>query len=187
MSARALLLAIAALLLAAPAAKADPKAEIALGAKHLCVNTDVVATPENLGVVRDALACLHNRTRAERRMRTLVHNRALAEAAVGHAQDMVARGYFEHSTPEGERFDERIMDSGYARRADGWKVGENLIWATGDLATPAQLMDSWLASSGHRANILTREYRELGLGLTYGTPGGAPGVTIAAEFGTRRR
>jgi uncharacterized protein YkwD len=93
MSARALLLAVAALLVAAPAAEADPpKAEIALGAKHHCVHTDVVATPQNLDVVRDALACLHNRTRAEKRMRTLVHNRALAEAAVDHARDLVARG-----------------------------------------------------------------------------------------------
>jgi uncharacterized protein YkwD len=79
------------------------------------------------------------------------------------------------------------MDTGYARRADGWKVGENLIWASGDLATPEQLMRSWLDSSGHRANILNRSYRELGLGLTYGTPGGEAGVTIAAEFGTRKR
>ncbi len=187
MPARALLLAVVLLLTAAPAAMAGPKAEIALGAKHRCENTDIVATPENLTVVREALECLHNRTRALKRLRTLADNRALAEAAAGHAHDMVARGYFEHETPEGEHFDERIMDTGYARRADGWKVGENLIWASGDLATPEQLMRSWLDSSGHRANILNRSYRELGLGLTYGTPGGEAGVTIAAEFGTRKR
>jgi len=186
MPARALLLALVLTLIAAPAAMAGPTAEIALGAKFDCVNTDIVATPENLDLVREALACLHNRTRAERRLRTLVNNRALAAAAVGHAQDMVARGYFEHETPEGGHFDDRILATGYARRADGWKIGENLIWASGNLTTPAELMNSWLASSGHRANILGREYRELGLGLTYGTPNGGPGVTIAAEFGRRR-
>jgi uncharacterized protein YkwD len=180
---RASVIALLVVLLTAPAAMAAPKARVALA----CANTDVVATPDNLDVVRDALACLHNRARTEKRLRTLARNRALAEAATGHARDMVVRGYFEHSTPEGERFDERIMDRGYARRADGWKVGENLIWAGRELATPEQLMNAWLASPGHRANILGRAYRELGLGLTYGTPGGDAGVTIAAEFGTRRR
>jgi uncharacterized protein YkwD len=184
---RASVIALLLVLLTAAPASAGPKAKIALGDKRECVNTDIVATPNNLGAVRDALACLHNRVRAERRLRTLAHNRALAEAATGHARDMVVRGYFEHSTPEGKRFDQRIIQRGYARRANGWKVGENLSWAGGELATPKQMMRAWLASPGHRANILGRAYRELGLGLTYGTPGGDAGVTIAAEFGTRRR
>ena len=55
MPARALLLALVLTLIAAPAAMAGPKAEIALGAKFDCVNTDIVATPDNLDLVRDAL------------------------------------------------------------------------------------------------------------------------------------
>ena len=127
---------------------------------------------ENLDLIRDAVACLHNRTRAQKRLRVLAPNDALAEAAAGHAGDMVARGYFDHETPEGGYFDQRILATGYTRGANGYKVGENLIWASGDLATPAELMRSWLASAGHRANILKAAYRELGLGVAFGTPDG---------------
>jgi uncharacterized protein YkwD len=173
---RALVIALLVVLLMAPAASAAPRR---------CANTDVVATPENLDTIRDSLACLHNQARAGKRMRALTQNRALAEAAAGHADDMVARGYFEHETPEGGHFDERISATGYLRRANGWKVAENLIWATGSLTTPSALMRAWLESAGHRANILNRAYREIGFGLTYGTPDGVAGVTIAAEFGAR--
>jgi len=182
---RASVIALLLVLLTAPAAMASPEAQVALGAKHRCANTDVVATPENLDVIRDAVACLHNRTRALKRLRVLALNDALAEAAAGHAGDMVARRYFDHLTPEGDYFDQRIIATGYTRGANGYKVGENLIWASGDLATPAELMRSWLASSGHRSNILKAAYRELGLGVAFGTPDGEAGVTIAAEFGAR--
>lgn len=182
---RALVLALLLALTIAPAAVAKPKAKIALGAKHRCANTDLAATPDNLDLIRDAVACLHNRTRAQKRRRALAHNGALAEAAAGHAGDMVTRGYFDHSTPEGSYFDQRIRATGYTRGANGWKIGENLAWASDGLAKPAELMRSWLASSGHRANILKADYRELGLGVAFGTPSGGTGVTIAAEFGAR--
>ena len=130
---RASVIALLLVLLTAPAAAAQPKAKVALGAKHRCANTDVVATPENLDLIREAVACLHNRTRALKRLRALAENEALAEAAAGHAGDMVARGYFDHETPEGDYFDKRILATGYLRGANGYKVGENLIWASGGL------------------------------------------------------
>ena len=179
MVARALLFAVVLVLVAAPAAEAKR------AKPPSCANTDLMPTADNLELIRDAVACLHNRTRVQRRLRALTSNRALARAAAGHADDMVARGYFEHETPEGEHFDQRILAAGYVREFDGWKLGENLIWASGDLATPAALMRSWMESGGHRANILKPEFRELGLGLTFGTPSGGTGVTIAAEFGAR--
>ena len=99
---------------------------------------------------------------------------------------MIARGYFEHETPEGGTFDQRILAAGYARKGQGWSLGENLIWAEGELATPAALMSSWMSSEGHRENILNGAYRELGLAVRLGTPTGTAGVTVSAEFGARR-
>ena len=99
---------------------------------------------------------------------------------------MVARGYFDHNTPEGGTFDQRILAAGYAGDYDGWTLGENLIWSTGTLATPAALMQSWMNSPHHRDNIVNAGYRELGLGIHLGTPtGAADGITISAEFGAR--
>lgn len=193
---RAFLLALLLAVAGAPAAAAASTAEVAVAPKKpkkikrpsaplTCANADLVPTAANLDRIGDALACLHNLTRARGRVGTLAVNAALATAASRHADDMVARGYFEHSTPDGGHFDQRILATGYMRGANGWEIGENLIWAAGDLATPDALMSSWLDSAGHRANLLEPVYRELGLGVSFGTPTGLDGVTVAAEFGVR--
>jgi uncharacterized protein YkwD len=160
-----------------PAAPAAPAA---------CANTDLAPDAANLELIRAALVCLHNLLRAQNGLVTLASNSALAVAAAGHSDDMVARGYFEHNTPEGGTFDQRAMAAGYAANGEGWNLGENLIWATGQLVTPAGLMRSWMNSAHHRENILKAGYREFGFGIHLGTPtGAAEGVTITAEFGVR--
>jgi uncharacterized protein YkwD len=159
---------------AAPAAPAE------------CANTELAPDAGNLELIRASLVCLHNQVRAQNGLVTLADNTALATAAAGHSDDMVARGYFEHNTPEGGTFDKRVLAAGYAHNGEGWTLGENLIWGTAELATPAGLMRSWMASEHHRENILKADYRELGLGIRLGTPtGAAGGVTVTAEFGAR--
>jgi uncharacterized protein YkwD len=159
---------------AAPAAPAE------------CANTELAPDAGNLELIRAALVCLHNQIRAQNGLVTLASNGALATAAAVHSDDMVARGYFEHTTPEGGTFDERVVAAGYAANGEGWSLGENLIWGTAELATPAGLMRSWMNSEHHRENILKADYRELGLGIRLGTPtGAAGGVTVSAEFGAR--
>jgi uncharacterized protein YkwD len=163
---------------AQPAAPAAPAAE--------CANTTLAPDAANLELIRAALVCLHNQVRAQNGLVTLAANNALAVAAAGHSDDMVARGYFEHNTPEGGTFDKRVLAAGYAANGEGWNLGENLIWGTGELATPAGMMRAWMNSEHHRENILNGDYRELGFGIQLGTPtGSADGVTITAEFGVR--
>ena len=48
---------------------------------------------------------------------------------------MVSQGYFDHTSPDGDTFVDRILDAGYAKSNDGWTLGENLAWGTGDLST----------------------------------------------------
>ena len=67
----------------------------------------------------------------------LKDNAKLRKAAVGHSNDMVAEGYFDHTSPDGDTFVDRILGAGYAKRNDGWTLGENLAWGTGDLSTAA--------------------------------------------------
>jgi uncharacterized protein YkwD len=61
----------------------------------------------------------------------------------------------------------------------------------GDAATPATIVRAWMHSPGHRANILNRRFREIGIGVASGAPvrdGAAKsGATYATEFGLRRR
>jgi uncharacterized protein YkwD len=152
----------------------------------VCANTTLVPDAGNLEQIRAALDCLHDQIRTQNHLGTLSENTALDAAAAAHTDDMIARRYFEHETPEGGTFDQRILAAGYARKGQGWSLGENLIWAESEIATPAALMNSWMNSEGHRENILNGAYRELGLAVRLGTPTGAPGVTVSAEFGARR-
>ena len=120
----------------------------------------------------------------------LHRNSTLATAARNHSEDMVARDYFSHDSPEGTGPDQRFSDLGY--RYSGF--GEN-IWGGWD--TPAAAVKWWMSSPGHRANILSAGFTEIGVGAartaegmskltqTFGTPIGEieGGVTgLEPEF-----
>jgi uncharacterized protein YkwD len=155
-------------------------------AAQACANTDVLPTADNLPLIRAAVLCLHNQTRAEQGLPLLKENAKLDKAALGHSGDMVAEGYFDHTTPGGFTFVDRILSARYVKRSDGWTLGENLAWGTGDLSTPDGVMTSWMNSPGHKANILKRAYREVGIGIHLGVPSDdTVGATYTLDFGVR--
>jgi uncharacterized protein YkwD len=170
------------------------KAHIALGggtparATQECANADVSPDGGNVDVVRAAILCLHNEIRAERGLPLLRENARLRRAALAHSTDMVSRGYFEHTTPNGVTMVQRIMAARYASPRVGWALGENLAWGTGSLATPRSIMRAWMESPGHRANVVKRAYREIGIGVVTGVPSDRDaGATYTADFGVIRR
>lgn len=195
---RTIVIAVLALALVVPVAAADGKrrpavAKVALGkgerarATQECANADVEPVPGNLGDVRDAILCLHNKLRARRGLPALRENARLRRAALGHSRNMVAGGFFQHTTPSGTSMVDRILGARYARRNQGWALGENLAWGTGSLATARGAVQAWMDSRGHRANILKRSYRELGVGVVLGVPvSDAAGATYTVNFGVRR-
>jgi uncharacterized protein YkwD len=143
-------------------------------------------TADNVDVIRAAVLCLHNQIRAQHNLPLLRDNVKLRKAAVGHSVDMVDEGYFDHTTPSGDTFVDRILGAKYAKQTDGWTLGENLAWGTGDLSTPAGVMQAWMNSAGHKANILKRSYREVGIGIRLGVPTDAGvGATFTADFGAK--
>ena len=73
------------------------------------------------------------------------------------------------------------QDSG-GHGAGGWAYGENLAWGAGSRATPRQIVAAWMASSGHRANILSARWRNIGVGIAPGAP--MAGVGHAASYVT---
>ena len=151
-----------------------------------CPNADLVPAPGNLSAVRAAVLCLHNKVRAQRGLPPLREDGDLRQAAAGHSSDMVDRGYFEHTTPSGRTMVDRIVGAGYVRANAGWMLGENLEWGTGSLATPRGAVKAWLNSPPHRANLLKRGYREVGVGVALGVPtGGERGATYTVDFGTK--
>jgi uncharacterized protein YkwD len=151
-----------------------------------CPDADVTPAAGNLDAVRAAVLCLHNELRADRGLPKLKENARLRKAAAKHSADMVEKGYFSHTAPDEDTFVDRILAAGYVRSDEAWTLGENLAWGTGELATPAKLMEAWMASSGHRTTLLRRSYRELGLGVRLGVPTDAGvGVTVTADFGAK--
>jgi uncharacterized protein YkwD len=152
----------------------------------VCQNTDVLPTNENLELVRDAILCLHNQVRVQHNLPLLKENAKLRKAASGHSADMVGEGFFDHSSPDGDSFVDRIIGAGYAKRNDGWTLGENLAWGTGDLSSAKGVMDAWMGSAGHKANILKKAYKEVGIGIRVGVPSDeGVGATITADFGAK--
>ncbi len=116
---------------------------------------------------------LVNRDRTLNQLKPLVIDNLLSEAAQGHAKDMLARQYFDHVSPEGKNPRHRYLVVGGSPYLG---VGENI--AKGGVeglgltySAVEKLQRGWMYSNGHRANLLTREYRKFGYGIATGTSG----------------
>ena len=147
------------------------------------------ATPSEVGkrtVVRATL-CTLNAERARHGLPRLKLNKKLSAAGRRHSRDMVRRDYFAHDTLGGGTFVDRIRRSGYLRGAGSWSVGENLAWGSHQRSAPRAITAMWMDSAGHRANILSPAFREVGIGFAIGAPGASgPAATYVTEFGTKR-
>jgi uncharacterized protein YkwD len=174
-------------LLAPAGAQARPEAKTS---QNGCANTNLKPTRANLEVVRAAVLCLHNRERARHGLPRLRENPLLRRAAERHTDNMVSERFFDHTSPSGSTMVERIRRTGYTKRARSWALGENIAWGSGSLGTAAQIHRSWMKSPGHRANILQRSFREIGIGIETGVPvqlsAAQAGATYTADFGARR-
>jgi uncharacterized protein YkwD len=156
-------------------------------AAQACPGADLEPAAGNLGRIRAAILCLHNQIRAQNHLPLLREHKRLRKAALGHSRDMVRTHYFEHTSPSGSTMVGRILATRYVRANQGWSLGENLEWGTGSLGTPRGAMESWMGSPGHRANILQRSFREMGVGIVTRVPvSAARGATYTVDFGVRR-
>jgi uncharacterized protein YkwD len=172
------------------AAQPTEQQQEGVGAGASCNGVEgVPAQPDDTGVTA-AVLCLLNGERRDRGLGPLKANRKLGKAADVQAEDMVKRLYFSHKNPEGRNSTDRIRAAGYMSGGGRWTVGENLAWGVGELASARGLVNAWMNSPPHRANILKPAYREIGIAIAMGTPKdgkGAPGATVATTFGVIRR
>ncbi|MEU3826739.1 sigma-70 family RNA polymerase sigma factor [Streptomyces sp. NPDC029080] len=121
------------------------------------------AQPAPTGTVAQVIA-LVNKERASAGCGPVTEDTQLDQAAQGLSDDMAARGFFDHTDPDGNGPGERITATGYR-----WSTyGENI--ARGQ-QTPESVMDSWMNSPGHRANILNCSFKNIGVGVHNGSGG----------------
>ncbi len=157
-----------------------------------CAHAALTPTPGNLRLIRAATLCLINRERAAHGERALRPNARLARAAQTHSASMAFGDYFEHVGPGGVTPLARMRAVGYISSSRvGYEVGENIAWGTLWLASPRAIVAAWMASPGHRANILDPRFRETGIGVSphplASLAHGQPGAIYTEDFGVIER
>ena len=121
---------------------------------------------------------LHNRVRKNLGLRPLCVHPKLTRAARAHSADMVRKDCYAHGSvgPRLKRYD-------YHWRA----CSENIGGGHGSSGPPRAVFRRWMDSSAHRANVLDRRFREVGIGTATGKYKGHKGYTMyTVDFGTRR-
>ncbi len=103
---------------------------------------------------------LTNLERAKAGLPSLTPNNQLVNAAQNHSSNMLQDDFFDHTAPDGSSVSNRAKDSGY----EYLLVGENI--AAGQ-TTAEEVVQGWMNSPGHRANILNPNYTEIGVGYEY--------------------
>jgi len=107
----------------------------------------------------------------------LLENEILSAAALKKAQDMFSKQYFEHISPTGVGPGELAKSEGYEYVIEG----ENLI--LGNFKSEEEAVSLWMASPGHRANILNDRFTEIGVAIIKGTYEGQTVWIGVQEFG----
>lgn len=118
---------------------------------------------------------LINRDRQANGLPPLVEDPLLAQSAQLHAEDMKARNYYAHVTPEGKTPTDR-----FAAVGGNDSVGENIMLQSGTIGNGTVLnwgliesfQKSWMYSDGHRVNLLTPQYTKVGYGIVSDTMSG---------------
>jgi uncharacterized protein YkwD len=136
--------------------------------------------------VEKAIHDLVNRERRAQKLKPLALDGRLAGVARGHSRDMAKRNYFSHDSPEGERFSGRYRRARYVcavREGRTTYRGAENIWRgyqytsvrtvngtkhfdwSSEANIARTVVDDWMKSPGHRANILTARLTRQGIGL----------------------
>jgi uncharacterized protein YkwD/stress response protein SCP2 len=130
-------------------------------------------TPDALSRTAAEVLALTNAERGRAGLPPLAEDPLLTAAAQAHCADMVARDFYDHTSPDGSRPWDRAAAAGSRLRT----IGENI--ACGQ-RSPAEVVNGWMNSPGHRANILKRELGHLGGGFA---GGGRAGTYWTQLFG----
>lgn len=109
----------------------------------------------------------------------LTWNAALSQAAAGHSEDMVANNFFSHTGSNGSNVGDRATAAGYNWRT----VGENIAAGQSSIA---QVVDGWMKSDGHCANLMNAQYRDIGVACVAGNANTSYRTYWTQNFGMAR-
>ncbi len=109
---------------------------------------------------------LVNEERSSAGLSSLQLSRKLSAAAQAHAEDMALKGFMGHTGSDGSSPADRVTAAGYDYVYVGENVGEGYT-------TPQTMMQGWMGSTGHKANILSKNYTQMGVGYKVAKDGTA--------------
>ena len=131
------------------------------------------ATPQISSGIENSLLNLINQIRAQNGVPYLTGNASLTNIARSRSSEMINRNYFSHSTPDGKNIYNILIENGIGYAY----AGENIYQCSpAYYGSESAIINTWLSSSFHRANLLNSEYRQVGIGIVDG--GGKRIVTI---------
>jgi hypothetical protein len=141
------------------------------------LNSNVLSYATNM--TDDGLLDATNAARAENGLKPLSHNSVLDKAAQAKAEDMAARNYWAHNTPDGKEPWIFIDQAGYRY----YKAAENLAYG---FDNSAGAVVGWMNSPSHRANILDNDLKEVGFGVINmpNYQGKGPETIVVAMYGS---
>lgn len=140
-------------------AEAGPKAEV--------VTTPIDHRTVDPATINHWIVVYTNQARQEHQLSALKEDNRLAEVAAAHSQNMGDKGFFDHVDPAGNNHQNRL-DQRYPGLVNG--SGENIarypVVQGGDQELARLLVEGWMNSPGHRANILKADYTAIGAGIS---------------------
>jgi uncharacterized protein YkwD len=131
-----------------------------------------------------------NEVRSQNGLGPLRSSKPLAEAAEFHSRAMAARGFFAHESADGSSFWKRVERFYPSNGFRYWSAGENLAYGSPSMSADGAVK-AWMESPGHRANMLSATWGEIGVGAVHvdsapGVYAGRPATIITTDFGIRR-
>jgi uncharacterized protein YkwD len=149
------------------------------------------AQPERLAPLEQSILNRVNEIRASHGLRQLKPSSELESAAVDHSQSMLTYGFFRHESKDGSSFESRLRRFYPLEGFSHWQVGENLVYSSVQL-TGASTARAWLRSAPHREDMLSSQWREVGIGALHADSAGgafkhASVWVVTMDFGARTR
>lgn len=123
----------------------------------------------------DKLYQLTNEERAKNNLQTLNYNEKLANAAYKKAQDMFAKNYWSHYSPDGATPWDFILSANYQYEYAGENLAKNFLFSQG-------VVEAWMNSKTHRDNILKSEYSDVGYAIVNGILNGEETTLVVQMF-----
>lgn len=128
-------------------------------------------------ITAENIISLTNASRNAYKLGFLTENELLTKAAQNKAEDMLKKEYFSHNSPDGKTPWSFIQNSGY----NYLMAGENLAV---NFSEAESVEEAWMNSPGHKANILNKNFEEIGIGIAQGEYQGHTAIFVVQMFGT---